>query len=381
MRHLKAVFGIICLVVLVSNIWSMSRWSEARGVYDDICYLRQAHLFQRFGVNGLNTDMSREDDGFLSGKLKEIRYPTWNDVSTAPCHNVTPGTGKRVLQYPPGTGFLLSLFPEGRQVVPLYVCATVIVFGFAIFGILYARSATATALAGIMGAIAIYMMINPAKASYSMAPTLAACALAGFLTARWFAGPERKNAMLLTILTGLVLGMSVNFRLPNLFLSSGYFLFFLVSFLSFRKFEIVVRGTCFTAAFVAGLVPTLVTNAINAGSPFATTYGGPDVVAPELSRSIIWQYLADFQFVLIVAAAGATLYILRNRNQNGVRRVALVTAANLIVNLAFFVSHPIFTPYYTVPVAMLSLWSLVFASVMEPAEEVDDMLVNRAARA
>ena len=29
-------------------------------------------------------------------------------------------------------------------------------------------------------------MINPAKASYSMAPTMVVCALAGFLTARLF---------------------------------------------------------------------------------------------------------------------------------------------------------------------------------------------------
>ena len=42
------------------------------------------------------------------------------------------------------------------------------------------------------------------------------------------------------------------------------------------------------------------------------------------------------------------------------------------MNLAFFMSHPVFTPYYTIPVAMLSLWSLLFASLMQPAEAVDD---------
>jgi hypothetical protein len=50
----------------------------------------------------------------------------------------------------------------------------------------------------------------------------------------------------------------------------------------------------------------------------------------------------------------------------GVRQVALVTAGNLLVNLVFFLSHPIFTPYYVVPIAMLSLWSLSFASLMQP---------------
>jgi hypothetical protein len=51
----------------------------------------------------------------------------------------------------------------------------------------------------------------------------------------------------------------------------------------------------------------------------------------------------------------------------------------LLVNLAFFASHPVFTPYYTVPIAMLSLWSLLFGSLMRPAEVVDDALLERAA--
>ena len=50
MNILKILCGFGFLVVLVSNIWSISRWIESRGVYDDICYLRQAHLFQRFGL-------------------------------------------------------------------------------------------------------------------------------------------------------------------------------------------------------------------------------------------------------------------------------------------------------------------------------------------
>ncbi|SPP97492.1 hypothetical protein [Bradyrhizobium vignae] len=38
---------------------------------------------------------------------------------------------------------------------------------------------------------------------------------------------------------------------------------------------------------------------------------------------------------------------------------------NFIVNLGSFLSHPIFTPYYIVPIAMLSLWSTAFAWLMQ----------------
>jgi len=380
MHYLNVACGFACFLVLASNVWSMSHWSEAR-VYDDICYLRQAHLFQRFGLGGLDTDISRDDDRYLAAKLKEIGFPTWSDTATAPCHTPMPATKKLVMQYPLGTGFVLALFPQGFQVMPLYVSATVIVFGFALLAIFYARSQSSILLTAAFGCLAIYLMINPAKASYSIAPTMVVCVLAGYLTARLFLAGQRQQRLLLTALVGLLIGVAVNFRLPNLFLSSGYFLFFFAAFLLSRKIETALQGMVFGAAFLAGMAPTLVANAINAGSPFSTTYGGVDVTPPDFSFSVIRSYLADLQSVLLLLAMAWTALILRRRRGNGVRQVALVTAGNLLVNLAFFLSHPVFTPYYTIPVAMLSLWSLLFASLMQPAEIADDDLAGQAVKA
>ena len=137
--------------------------------------------------------------------------------------------------------------------------------------------------------------------------------------------------------------------------------------------------TVFGAAFVLGMAPTLVANAINAGSPFATTYGSADAVAPEFSFAIIRQYVADMQFVLLLLAGVSVAYVLARRTDSGVRRVALVTAANLVVNLAFFLSHPLFTPYYMVPITMLSLWSVSFALLMRPAETVNENRLEQVA--
>jgi hypothetical protein len=379
-QTVKILCGLFCSVVLASNVWSMSRWNEARGVYDDVCYLRQAHLFQRFGWRGFDTDISRDDDRYLASKLKEIGFPAWSDPSTAPCHTPMPATNKLVMQYPPGTGMILALFPPGFQVIPLYVLATTIVFGFALLAISYAGSTGSIFLTGAFGGLAVYLMINPAKASYSIAPTMVVCALAGYLTAKLLVGPQR-HRILLTMLLGLFIGLAVNFRLPNLFLSAGYFLFFLVCFVRARTKETLLQGVLFALAFLAGMAPTLLANAINAGSPFATTYGSADVVPPEFSLKIIWQYVADMQFLLLALAIGWTGWILYSRNASGIRRLALVTAGNLLVNLAFFLSHPLFTPYYTVPIAMLSLWSLLFGALMRPAEAVDDAPLERAAKA
>ena len=364
MKIAKLAFGLICLAILASNIATMSRWSEARGVYDDICYLRQAHLFQRFGVDGLNTDAVRDDDRYFEGKLKEIDFAERKDPIRWPCHNPMP-SGKVVLQYPPGTGFLLALFPQGHQAVPLYIAAGLIVCGIALSGIAMARTLPSISGAGLFGALAVYLMINPAKASYSVAPTMAICAVAGFLTALWLT--RDKRSVLLIALIGLLLGASVNFRLPNALLVAGYVLFLGIAFVWSRKLATFVQGLGFVAGVLVGMAPTLMAQAINAGSPLATTYGSADVVAPGFDLTVLGQYLRDMQFVLMVLAIGSTAWLLRV-GEGSVRQVALVVAGNLAVNLIFFLSHPIFTPYYIVPIAMLSLWSVSFAWLMQPDE-------------
>lgn len=375
MKIAKLAFGLICLAILASNILTMSRWSEARGVYDDICYLRQAHLFQRFGATGLDTNAVRDDDHYFEGRMKEIGFAEWKDPVRWPCHNPMPN-GKVVLQYPPGTGFLLALFPEGHQVVPLYIAASLIVCGLALSGIALARTLASILRAGVFGALAVYLMINPAKASYSVAPTMALCAVTGFLTALWLT--RDKRSVLLIALIGLLFGASVNFRLPNALLAAGYFLFLGIPFLWTRSLATFVQGLAFGAGVLVGMAPTLTAQAINAGSALATTYGTADVVAPAFDLAVFGQYLRDMQCVLIVLAIGATLSLLRI-GEGHVRQAALVVAGNLVVNLGFFMSHPIFTPYYVVPIAMLSLWTLSFARLLQPAEAREAAMVRSEA--
>jgi hypothetical protein len=378
---LKLICGLICLLLLASHVRSMSQWNEARGVYDDVCYLRQAHLFQRFGLGGFDTEISRDDDHYLTSKLKEIGFPTWDDPSTAPCHTMMQASGKRVIQYPPGTSLMLALFPQGHQVIPLYVAASVVVFGFALLAIWIARNAPAALLAGAFGALAIYLMINPAKASYSIAPTMPACALAGYITARWLISSGPSQRVVMASLLGLILGFSVNFRLPNLLLSSGYIVFLTIAFLRFRNASNFKQGLGFGVALLVGMAPTLISNAINAGSPFATTYSGADAVAPDFSFEVIRQYVVDLQFALLLLAIAWTVWMFFAYRMAGIRRVAMIVTTNLLINLAFFLSHAIVTPYYTIPIAMLSLWSLLFATLMQPREAINRGLTKQAANA
>jgi hypothetical protein len=340
--------------------------------------LRQAHLFQRFGLNGFDTDISRDDDGYLTSKLKQVGYPSWNDAASAPCHNPMPATGKFVIQYPPGVGLVLALFPPGHQVVPMYMLATLTVFGFAMLALCLARTTGSIVMAGLFGCVAVYLMINPIKASYSMAPTAALCALAGFLTARWLAGPQKGSQTPLVAALGFLFGLGVDFRLANLFLASGYGICLLVAFLTSRKALQFWQGVAFAVAFVAGMAPTMISQVINAGSPLTSTYSGsPDVRPFDLSLTAFWGYLQDpLQVVLLLLGMAAALTLLSR--SDATRRVAQLTLANLAVNLAFFLTYPIATPYYTIPVALLSLWSLLFALVTQEAQGGERLLPGQA---
>jgi hypothetical protein len=353
----------VFLAILASNIRLTSHWSESRGVYDDICYLRQAHLFQRFGWQGLDTSLARETDGYLAAKLRSIDFPNWNEPTRAPCHTQTADGSKWVMTPPPGTGFVLALFPEGFQVVPLYMLANAIVAGLALFGMWRAQEKVGLTLAALLGALSIYFMINPTKASYSMAPTMVVCALAGLFTARLFVDEGRRR-LLMVAAVGVLLGLSASFRIANVVLSAGYFLFFGLSFLIWRTRETFVSGLALGLSFLVGLLPVFAANLVNSGNPLVSAYGGQDTAPRSLDPAVLLAYLRDTQFPLIVIACVGTALLWRFAGHGGVRKLALLVAGNLALNLAFFATHPVFTQYYVIPILMLSLWTLLFAAVL-----------------
>ena len=368
MKAVKIVFSIIFLVILASNVRLISHWTESRGVYDDICYLRQAHLFKRFGYwSGLDTSLARENDGYLAGKLRSIGFANWNEPTRAPCHTETADRSKWVMTPPPGTGFVLSLFPEGSQVIPLYVVANAIIAGFALYGLWRAREPTALTLAALFGAVSIYLMINPTKASYSMAPTMIVCALAGFLTARLFVDESRRRLLTLAAV-GVLLGFSASLRIANVILGAGYFLFFGVAFLASRSRAALAQGLTFGLSFLAGVSPVLAANWINSGNPLVSAYGGQDTAPPSIDWAVLRAYLSDTQFPLIVIACVWTALLWRFSGHSGVKRLTLLVAGNLALNIAFFATHPVFTQYYVIPIAMLTLWTLLFATIFSRGE-------------
>ncbi len=125
----------------------------------------------------------------------------------------------------------------------------------------------------------------------------------------------------------------------------------------------------FALALVVGMLPTLVSYWVNTGSPFTSTYhGAPTVVPLEFTFAVVWEYLNDTLQTALIAlsiAGAAALWLART---GGLKRIGQLTAANLVINLAFFLSYGIAVSYYTIPISLLSLWTLLFANVMQETE-------------
>jgi hypothetical protein len=53
-----------------------------------------------------------------------------------------------------------------------------------------------------------------------------------------------------------------------------------------------------------------------------------------------------------------------------VRKTAASTVAvNIVLNLGFFLTHSISTPYYLMPLVLLSMWTLLFSFLNDPRSE------------
>jgi hypothetical protein len=125
-----------------------------------------------------------------------------------------------------------------------------------------------------------------------------------------------------------------------------------------------LEGAIFGAAFLIGVLPTLWANHVNTGSALISPY---DVPRPQFSidQTIeqLGLYLGGTQGVLLVVAALAAVSLLIFARGEA-RQVTAIAAMTLLFNIAYFFAYPIFTPYYLVPAAMLSLWLMLWGYLL-----------------
>jgi hypothetical protein len=169
-------------------------------------------------------------------------------------------------------------------------------------------------------------------------------------------------------------------RIANLVLASGFGTWLLFVFLRHPSWSKFLEGAVFGAALLLGTLPTLWANHVNTGSALMSPY---DVPRPQFSidQTIeqVGLYLGGTQGVLLVTATLAVLSLL-TLARGKQRQITAIAALTLLFNIVYFVAYPIFTPYYLVPAAMLSLWLMLWGYLLHDgrATEVDAAYIGRA---
>jgi hypothetical protein len=360
-----AISVVIVAILYVGATVTLTKLVENRGVSDDVCYLRQSLLFRNHGwIGGLDTDSA--EARYIAGKFRELKLPE-RYTPFLNCERQASG-GHVLLQYPFATGFLLSFFPPFAQSSWLYIASATLVFMLVCGALLSARSMAALVTVAVAGGANVYMMVNPAKSSYSIAPTMPVCIVLGLATVWMFAAKRVWQRVLLAGAAGFLVGVATDLRLSSSLLAFGFAATFAVQFLARRNWENFLRPLAFGLACLAALAPLIASNVINGGSPFATGYRGQDTQLPDLSLAGLrtmfeWYGLHTHGLLLWSALALLAALVIKRRaiQLSGVNAVIGIAASNLIFNMGFFLTHPVPSQYYTIPPTILTIWTIVFA--------------------
>ena len=343
---------VMLLLAMLGVIWMIPLRTEIPWGCDDFGYMRQAELFRDKGLDGFDTRLQTPAERALVEVMRASGSETesWYQAVAPHCHHYRESTDRVILQYPPGTGWLMSVFPQDEQ-QRLHRIVGIVAIG-AVFAFLVGIAPTpiAAAFALAAGALAMWAV---SYGSDSVAPATALAALCGVLA---LPALERRNLLALAAL-GLLCGLAGSVRIPNLIipLTVGLILFVaLVAQFNWRSFgALLVFGT----AVLAGLAPLVWANFVNTGSFFATTYSSIDASAPRFGLEEILQGL-QFYFRLnaegfpLIAACAMALLIFIERPRS---LVAATTLLAMLLSVVYFVPKQVLIGYYMTPISVFVL--------------------------
>ena len=351
---------------------------------DPFGYERMARVFREARAAGSAPDFFLHDEQtrWLVGKFKEnqVPPPVWGEAVTTHAHHYFPGSDQVGPQYPPGTGWVLSLFPAPNDVKALDRLTIAFVaaggLGFAAWCAWRGLAASSLVLAGAVAtALSPYGWIQ--GSSYSINATI--LPLCAGTTLAWIAcrARNRSAAMALGFGAGCLFGLLIQIRLASALLAPAAGLLFVP-----RRFRLLPPYAA--GVVLAGVLPVLIHNRVITGQLLGATYSAVD-------RSQGFGSVADnvrFYFgshvlesgclhvlglvaalALWLAATAAT----RPRGALPAWREWLATHYGVVaapvcaagLSVAYFLTHTIVILYYLTPAMLLTglLLGLLFVSL------------------
>ena len=302
-------------------------------------------------------------DFMLQSKIPVTR---WDEAIAPHAHHYAPQSGNVIDQYPPGTGLVLSMFPQGEAVYGLnrFVVWVFTLTGFAALMIAAWKRAWATiglvVLALTVGLIVIGRL---GALSFSMNAGLVPILLTSVFTLfamRFKTANRNRLAFLFTLLAGMSLGVATMVRLPSFLLSAG---FLVLLWPGWRNLRIKSLPVVFALGVtIAGVLPVVINQQVAAGAWYLTTYSRADAEPPTLkyigqsaSYYLVNGWGAEDNWALVAGAIGLIgflmLYLRRNSeasNRLGLswKRFVIAVVLLWVPTLCYFLLHRINGPHY-----------------------------------
>jgi hypothetical protein len=347
---------------------------------DGFGYARQAQLFRDHGLlHGFDTSINTPQVELLVSLAKKVlpNSLSWYEPVAPHCHHYDDRTGKVILQYPPGTGLILALFPEPRAMPYLLVAGislTTLVLCWALIG----RRLDALAVVATCSAFVFLMWVlytDPVHSSASVPTTLLLIPASAWLG---FAFLDRSYLSVLAF--GLVCGLLVSVRLPNAMILIGFAVQGAISSKLWHWHNVKARWkkiATTAVGFLIGVLPVLISNHINAGGILHTTYSPIDASSPVFRHRLIKE-AADYYFsapagsIVLIAAIlfiGLGLTAWANDKDKRIPAGTLGAIVTLLFSLGFFVTHSVHVPYYMMPAGMMAVF-MVTIELIKRGESV-----------
>jgi hypothetical protein len=315
---------------------------------------------------------------------RNLPVSRWEAVVAPHAHQYFPTPGYVGVQYPPGTGLILALFPQGEAV---YRLNGAVIFTFVVVGVaallvaLWKRAWRSIGLVVLALILGLMVLTRVGALSFSinavLAPILVTCLLTIFALEFKSAGRSRLGLTCATI-AGLSLGIAMLIRLPALLLLPGFLILLWPGFRNPRVTSLPVALILGVA--ITGVIPVLINQHQVAGAWYLPTYASVDAAAPTIER--LKFNFAFFlgnghasvdNWALVYALVGfsgfAMLYLTRNpegSNRQGLslKRLGLSAFALWLAPISYFLTHAVTGPHYMIPSVFATLTLIGFGALV-----------------
>jgi hypothetical protein len=339
---------------------------------DSFGYLRMAKQIRQGYAHGVWPEFKLESPQtrLLIDYMQQnnVAVPRWEEVVAPHAHHYFPQAGYVGVQYPPGTGLVLAMFPQGEAVYHLnrIVVWVFILSGFGALAIAtWKRAWVSIGLVGLALTLGLMVMARLGALSFSMnavlVPIVLMC-LSSLLALRFKAAGRDRLALLCALLAGLALGFATMIRLPSFLLSAG---FLVLLWPGFRNFRIKSLPVAFAlGATITGVIPVVINQHNVAGAWYLSTYASVDAAPPTLARLsenityFLWSGHASVDNWAVVAGfiglIGFLMFYLRRdpaqSNRLGLSWKQFVLAVVLLwlIPVCYFLTHRITGAHYMI---------------------------------